>query len=483
MSIQNLLILWPNAPVLSLLVWVFGAAVLLYLGRIPAHQAIKALTQALGNAFKTGSRSVLRAGKKLGDRNREVLLASGAEAVERSIEREFHRVDSLVKKELNGYPALQRNLSDLIARIDEDYGKCAEVPPSPTTWVNAVEAVAKLKNSGESMVAKMLGDIKNTINDQHKSAMEEYRKTSSERHSVLNKMAPFWRKTAEALEKVGKNITGLHRHSSSIDKKMGEFEEIRAKSDKAVRVLTASSLTQFFISGLVLLIAIGGAAINFNLIALPMSEMVGGGNYIGPYKTSNVAALVIIMVEGAMGLYLMEALRITGLFPVIGSMNDKMRTRMLWITFCILLILASVEASLAFMRDQIAADIQALRQSLSADSGVRQVNSWIPTAGQMVMGFILPFALAFVAIPFESFVHSSRTVLGIAGVGVLRTIALALRVLSGLARATGVFLISAYDVLISPALWVERLVVNRAHHAALDGAKAEIGAPTKERAQ
>lgn len=480
MSIQNLLLIWPNAPVLSILVWALGAAVLLYLGRTPAHQVIKSLTQALGNAFKMSSRSVLRAEKKLAERNREVLLASGADSVERSIEREFHRVDSLVKKELNGYPALQRNLSDLIAKIDEDYGKCAEVPPSPTTWVNAVEAVAKLKNNGESMVAKMLGDIKNTINDQHKGAMEEYRKTSSERHSVLNKMAPFWKKTAEALEKVGRNITGLHQHSSSIDKKMVEYEEIRAKSDRAVRVLTASSLTQFFISALVLLVAIGGAAINFNLIALPMSEMVGGGNYIGPYKTSNVAALVIIMVEAAMGLYLMEALRITGLFPVIGSMNDKMRTRMLWITFGILLILASVEASLAFMRDQIAADIQALRQSLAADSGVQQVNSWIPTAGQMVMGFILPFALAFVAIPLESFVHSSRTVLGIAAVGLLRTIALLLRISGGLVRSAGVLLVSVYDVLISPALWVERLVVNRAHH---DGAKAGMGEPTKERVQ
>ncbi len=480
MSIQNLLLIWPNSPVLSILVWALGAAVLLYLGRTPAHQVIKTLTQALGNVFKMGSRSVLRAEKKLGERNKEVLLASGAEAVERSIEREFHRVDAIVKKDLSGYPALQRNLSDLITKIDQDYSRCAEVPPSPTTWVNAVEAVAKLKNSGESMVAKMLGDIKNTINEQHKSAMEEYRKTSSERHSVLNKMAPFWKKTAEALEKVGRNITGLHQHSSSIDKKMAEYEEIRSKTDRAVRVLTASSLTQFFISGLVLLVAIGGAAINFNLIALPMSEMVGGGNYIGPYKTSNVAALVIIMVEAAMGLYLMEALRITGLFPVIGSMNDKMRTRMLWITFCILLILASVEASLAYMRDQIAADMQALRQSLAMDAEVQQVNSWIPTAGQMVMGFILPFALAFVAIPLESFIHSSRTVLGIAAEWVLRTIALVLRILSGLVRSLGVFLISVYDVFISPALWVERLVVNRTHH---DGGKAGLAEPTKERVQ
>jgi len=481
MSIQNLLIIWPSAPVLSIVVWALGAAVVLYFGRTPAHQLIKTLTQALGNAFKMGSRSVLRSSKKLAERNKEVLLASGAEAVERSIEREFHRVDTLVKKELAGYPAMQKSLGDLITKIDDDYSKCAEVPPTPTTWVNAVEAVAKLKNSGESMVAKMLGDIKNTINEQHKGAMDEYRKTSTERHAVLNKMAPFWKKTAEALEKVGKNITGLHQHSSSIDKKMGEFEEIRAGSDKAVRILTASSLTQFFIAGLVLLVAIGGAAINFNLIALPMSEMVGGGNYIGPYKTSNVAALVIIMVEGAMGLYLMEALRITGLFPVIGSMNDKMRTRMLWITFGILLILASVEASLAFMRDQIAADMQALRQSLAADPlAGQQVNSWIPTAGQMVMGFILPFALAFVAIPLESFVHASRTVLGIVAVAGLRTIALGLRISGGLVRSFGMLFISVYDVLISPALWVEKLVVGRAHH---DGAKSDIGEPTKERAQ
>ena len=70
-------------------------------------------------------------------------------------------------------------------------------------------------------------------------------------------------------------------------------------------------------SGLDVVIAAGGAVINFNLIALPMSEMVGGGSYIGDWKTSDVAALVIILVEVAMGLYLMESLRITRLFPVI----------------------------------------------------------------------------------------------------------------------------------------------------------------------
>ena len=52
-------------------------------------------------------------------------------------------------------------------------------------------------------------------------------------------------------------------------------------SSPCVQLAPSSSLTQFFIAGLALAIAVGGAVINFNLIALPMSEMVGGGSYIG----------------------------------------------------------------------------------------------------------------------------------------------------------------------------------------------------------
>ena len=228
--------------------------------------------------------------------------------------------------------------------------------------------------------------------------------------------------------------------------------------------------------GFVLLIAIGGAAINFNLIALPMSEMVGGGSYIGPYKTSNVAAMVIIMVEVAMGLYLMEALRITHLFPVIGTMNDKMRSRMAWVTFAILFILASVEASLAFMRDQIAADMQALRQSLAVVESVQPVtvNSWIPTVGQMVMGFILPFALTFVAIPLESFIHAARTVVGVVLEGLLRMVAFLLRLTGNIVRNLGILLISLYDLVIFPPLWVEKVVRDKGFRGGLTSSKESL---------
>src|SRR5438477_10260746 len=119
---------------------------------------------------------------------------------------------------------------------------------------------------------------------------------------------------------------------------------------------------------LVLGVATAGAAVNFTLIARPMAEMVGGTNFIGVFRTADIAALVIIMVEVSMGLFLMESLRITRLFPVIGALSDKMRVRMIGITFAILLLMASVEAGLAYMRELLLKDELATSALLRGDA-------------------------------------------------------------------------------------------------------------------
>lgn len=224
-------------------------------------------------------------------------------------------------------------------------------------------------------------------------------------------------------------------------------------------MLSASSLTQFFISGVFLIIAFGAALINFNLITLPMSAMVGIASHIGPYKTSDVAALFIILIQLTIGLFLMESLRITRLFPVIGSMDDKMRRMMGWITFALLATLAGVESALAFMSDQIAQNMEALRLTLSPgfdQNGI--MTSMIPTVGQMIIGFILPFALAFVPIPMESFIAASRTVLGIVAAGVLRFLAFALRLIGNTGYYIGRLIVNLYDLIIFPSIWLEGVI-------------------------
>jgi hypothetical protein len=244
---------------------------------------------------------------------------------------------------------------------------------------------------------------------------------------------------------------------------MSEYEDIVRGSDRAVAILSSSALVYFFVSAFVLAIAVGGAAINFSLIARPMAEMVGGTNFIGNFRTADIAALVIIMVEVSMGLFLMESLRITRLFPVIGALPDKLRVRMIWITFGILVMLASIEAGLAYMREILLQDELATSALLRGDGAaiLTSKDLWITTAAQMGMGFVLPFALVFVAIPLETFVQSSRTVLGILGMGFLNLLSATMRVLGNGCRHAGALAEKIYDLPLCLPLWIEARNQNR----------------------
>jgi hypothetical protein len=177
---------------------------------------------------------------------------------------------------------------------------------------------------------------------------------------------------------------------------------------------------------------------------------------VGGFRTADIAALVIIMVEISMGLFLMESLRITRLFPVIGALPDKLRVRMIAITFTILAALATVEAGLAYMREILLQDELATAALLRGGETIAQSEYlWITTAAQMGMGFTLPFALVFVAIPLETFVQSLRTVVGLCGIGLLRAAVLSLRLLGYLCLKLGATLVRVYDIPIFLPLWVE----------------------------
>jgi hypothetical protein len=462
-----------SSPALSILIWIILFLLALYFARRPFHRAVMSFSKIIYNAMRFTAASVLSAEKRLVKRNREVMMAAGLENAERIVEREFDRIGAAVTRDLEGYPNVHRQLSEMITKLDEDFTSSADVPPSLPNWMPIIESIAKIKHTGDSMVANMLAEINRSLTDQHKKAIEDYRNSTASRHSILSKMMPFWRKIEKSLDRIAGSITNIKKRSKTVDRYMDEYEKIRSGSDKAARALSTSAMTQFAIAALVLLIAIGGAVINFNLIALPMSEMVGGASYIGPFKTSDVAGLVIILVELTMGLFLMESLRITRLFPIIGAMDDKMRHRMIIITFTLLAILAGVESALAFMRDRIAHDMEALRQTLSGVEQAGLTTSIIPTVGQMVMGFILPFALAFVAIPLEMFVSSSRTVLGGLMAWLLRMFAFLLRLLGHVGFYAGRFIVNVYDLAIFPTIWLEGIILG-SKDKKMDSPEAEL---------
>ena len=472
MSMKTLLTFtpWPGVSAVILLVLLIAA---LYFARGTAHQAIQVAASALSRGLRVASLSVTRAHEILAARNREVLLAAGREAKERIVEREFTRVGDTVRKDLAGYPVMHRRLSEAIQRIEEDQQKAVEVPPEAPGWAEAVKVVAELdaRNAGVDILA----DIHKSMVKAHAEAMDDYRRASSERHALLRRMMPDWRLIQETLGRVNKSVESIIGRSQGIDRHMEEYEAIVRGEDRAVSVLSSSSIVYFFISALVLAVATAGTAVNFTLISRPMAEMVGGTNYIGAYRTADIAALVIIMVEISMGLFLMETLRITRLFPVIGALSDKMRVRMMITTFLILLLMASIEAGLAYMREVLLLDEMATNALLRGDASGSAVNAhlWITTAAQMGMGFVLPFALVFVAIPLETFVHSLRTVVGLTGIALLRALALILRLLGNASRHLGALAQRVYDLPLFVPLWIETRMRVAALEAASTRASAE----------
>jgi hypothetical protein len=455
----------PGNAALSALVWFVIAMPFLYAARKPVHEVLHAVGQLAGGPLRASSRWLLGTARDMRERNRQVLLAHGREEAGQQIAREFERVSLLVTRDLEGYPALQRRLLDEITRVEEDYKKCGEVPPPPPEWIDAISAVASVKTNGNELVVRLLEEINRSIKDIHEKTLAEYRRAYEERHEILDGFMPFWRSLDKTLTQADRKMTSLTDRAAAIDAQMARFEQIVGKTERAEHTLTVSALTQFFIATLVIVVAAGGALINFKLIALPMSEMVGAGDYItASLRTSEVAALVIIFVEATMGLFLMETLRITHLFPKIHALSDTMRKRMLWVAFTLLLTLAGIEAALALMRDMLIADKQALMQSLATAHAAVAGDSWlarIPTIGQIVLGFILPFALAFVAIPLESFIASARTVGGAVLVIAMRALAVLLRLAGNFVRQVARVLVTLYDILIVLPLMVERLLRDR----------------------
>lgn len=435
-----------------------GIILALYMGRSSAHGAIESIFRLFSSAIRMGGRSVSMAEKKLKARNREVLIALGKEHAEREISREFFRINKFVERDLGGYPKLQRNIQEQITKINEDYEHSGEVPPPSPEWIAAVDAVANLhlREKGNNLSEKILEDIHHAADEQHREVLQSYRQSMAQRHSLLKRMAPYWRKLSNSVDQIGTHLQELAKRARTVDAQMDRYEEICNQTDKAERMLKASAVTQFSIALIVVLIAMAGAYFNFHLIAYPMSEMVDGSNRIGGVPVSDIAALVLIFIEITMGIFLLEALHVTKLFPIIGSMDDRMRVRGIWLVGGILITMALMESGLAFMRDYLVAQDRSLQAALTgAEPGDV---TWITLAVNMGMGFILPLALTVVAIPLEYLLHTGRTVVGMLLELILRVLSVSMRILSLSLRHAGRLTIHLYDLLIMVPLWLETMV-------------------------
>jgi len=158
---------------------------------------------------------------------------------------------------------------------------------------------------------------------------------------------------------------------------------------------------RILLSILGLSIVAGAVLVNFRLLATSMAEMVGGGNYIGSFKIADVASLVILLVELSMGLYLMEAWGVTNLW-MRHVLPDEMRPRIFWVALVIIALLALTEAGVIYLEDLL------LTKGTAIGTGGGAVFLSVPLWARMGLAFVLPFAIAFWAVPFEALLRVFR---------------------------------------------------------------------------
>ncbi|MEE9608194.1 MAG: hypothetical protein V3U03_10705 [Myxococcota bacterium] len=156
-------------------------------------------------------------------------------------------------------------------------------------------------------------------------------------------------------------------------------------------------------------------------------------------------------------------LGITELFPKLAQVAPSRRRLILGLGLGGLFFLASVESSLAILREQIVEAEAALKMSLAGpeQSVVTEASqSMIPMIGQAVLGFVLPWILAMVAIPLEMLLDSGRHVFAGLVVGLLQAVAGLMSAIAHAVRSLSSALPNVYDVYISIPLRIERLARN-----------------------
>ena len=403
--------LFPDMPGVSIAVWIAASMIFLFLAKTPVHNMIQALSDATAGGLRKVAAWMKKAANELREKDRKVLLESGVARIQGEIVQEFSRIDMANAKALETYPKLQLRLDEAITQIERDYEDSAQLIPQAPGWSEVIDAVGRAQDgSNDRIIESMLGEMHKSAVEGEKKALSEYRESTSKRHKILSGMVSFWKRIDKTSKEINNKVDKVLENGRNIEKYMNRYEKISNEEPESIDMLSAKVTKLFIISTLVIFVGMVGAFINFNLIALPMSELVPAGERVMGMKVSEVSALVIVALELVLGIFMFEAIGVTNTFPQIAAMTRGKRKIILFGCLLGLLFLSTVEASLAVLREHLAEAMALLDISLAGESAanVENSNSQITLIGQALLGFVLPWILAVIAIPLEMFIEASQ---------------------------------------------------------------------------
>ena len=425
-------------PVVSLVAAGLLSWLLMYVLRQPAHQVILRMARLLHCQLRLLSRACMHSAQRIRRRNHEIIKSLAEALLERQLERRFMRIEKLVERDLANYQHLAADINRQLTSIGEDYEISAKVPDVSPEWVSAVEAIAGLQGDerNSDVVTKILDDMHSTVKEHQREALREHRWTVAARHKVLSGLQPQWRKLSKMLQQIDNNIDVLRHRLRQVDQHMGQFEMITAGSGQGIM----SSMLMRFVSSLCfVMVGVGAAWINWQLLLQPLTELLPV--HAGELPLAFVVTGLHIAITLVAATMVSESLRITHLFPLVSAMTRRGRQIMVFIGSALLFALTMMEA-LALLGSPV--EIAA-----TGVTGVSQILL-------VVLGIVIPLMLSLVVIPLEYMLHTVRPVFGSALQVLLHVSTLLLRLAGSLVLQLAQLSLLVYDAIIFIPLRLEK---------------------------
>ncbi len=432
---------------------VVAAWLVLFLGRGAFQKALRAFVRALRQPLQLTARFLRLTANEMQTRNEALLRAQARREARQRVEREWLRLDEVVRRDVQGFPALQEALMQQVARWDAAFQRSGELPEASPEWTRAVAAIARLKAGDDPMMTRLQAGFQGLVERAHRETLAAMRQAVAERHRLLARAQGLWRSALTVLERVDNRLARLMEHALTVHGAITRYEQLRQSTPGRDRALVASAFVRLLVAGFVLLVAAGGAVMNLHLIAAPLRTLaIAPGFAFAGLGAARLAALCLIAFEIVAGLILFDALGVTHLFGPIDLLPRLTRRWLAGGAITLLLTLAGLEAVLAFVEESAAQGVPVVAGLHDADLPLWQ------TVAEGVLALVLPAIMAFVAIPLEAFLHALRAVTGLILETLVRTLAFCVRVLARLVAAFGASVSVAYDLLILPPLLLQRVL-------------------------
>ncbi|MEH6558626.1 MAG: hypothetical protein V7459_09060 [Oceanicoccus sp.] len=439
------MMVYADYPVLVLIIALALSLLLMYLIRPHAHDLILRSSRLLYSQSRLLSRACLRSAQRIRLRNHELTKTLVEALMERQLERRFMRIEQLVERDLANYQKLSASINRQLVVIDEDYIDSAKVPEVSPEWVSAVDSIARLQSDERNteVVGKILEDMHQTVQNHHRDALREHRWTVSSRHKVLTRLRPHWRKLSKMLHHIDNNIEVLRLRLRQVDQHMSQFEMLTAGSGQGVM---SSMLIRFVSSLCFVLVGVGAAAINWQLLTQPALSMMPSPAIVGGVSFAEIVVGLHIATTLIAATMVSEGLRITHLFPLVSAMTRRGRQAMILTGAGLLLALAIIEALALLSSPMVVGSTPA---------------SGVSTGLLIAIGVVMPLVLALVIIPLEYMLHTVRPVMGSLLQVLMHVSALVCRLAASLLLHAGRLLVNCYDLLIFVPLRLETYWVSR----------------------